>query len=899
MKSLMGAVLFGCCLSLPVAAATYEAPVDARKGADATFVQAPTAARDGNKVKITFTVSAPTDVEVAILDAKGQVVRHLAAGLLGKNAPAPFQKNSLSQEIVWDGEDDLGKPAKGALFKARVRIGSRATLEKYLGWDGNTLSPVASLAVGEKGELYVLMRSWVSRGRTELRVFDRNGKYLRTLMPYSAKTPPERTKSVGHLMIDGQRIPIVFSGHAHALHPLAMGLKDQTMAWNPNGHLVVVSSIGTAFEHGIPRHLLAFHPEGGAPDGMRFVGPELRTPTGMMWGVGDAKVPCFDHLACSPDGKHIYYAPSTHTSRHAVFRLHWGEDKGSGVEDAFLGEDFHPGHDNTHLNDPQGLATDPTGNIYVCDRGNNRIMIFDAKGDYLGQFPCEDPQQIAVHPKGGVMYVACRQRRRGGQPKDTGPMSMSEYRRWKARQAARQTKWPKPRPPKLLKFSAWKRGEKPAVLARLDQGVGVIALDPGASPPKLWGKFGHSSVKPIIDRGGKLEVGGAINSGKGLYYPGYIVPDPKRNRVLIQGLSAKYTTRAVDLTTGEKKTLLKRTSEAAIAPDGTIFATSTYQSNLMLRFDPDGRPLPFVGSKSNKVRTRPYMSLGLGLGQRGLCVAPNGDVYFIRAAMSRGVQARVDVYGPDGKLKKAALIDGMGIGDCGIGVDARGNIYVGANVKPQDKLYQTGFEGKVPATDWLCWAQWTWHYRPRPWYFCMRNEYLYHWGAVFKFGPEGGAFYGRGSMMYGGRRNRALVADAENAPESAPEYRSGYLYQRVKVVGAKWRYPGMGIIPSSERLWGDPACVCMTSRLAVDPYGRVFAPNVFRFCVEMLDTDGNQLARIGKYGNADDRGPEPHFAWPAFVGVAADKVYVSDSVNRRIVIIGLEYAARAVCPVPG
>jgi len=898
MRHPLRALLFLSLACGPAAAATFEAPRDTRGHANAAFTAKPKAVKRDGRVAIRFAVSAPTDVEVAVLDARGKVVRHLAAGLLGPNAPAPFRKDALAQTINWDGKDDLGRAAQGGPFRVRVRAGSQARLEKYLGWDGNTLSPLVSLAVGERGELYVLMRSWVSRGRTELRVFDRDGKYLRTIMPYSAKTPPARTKSVGHLMVDGQRLPVVFSGHSHSLYPLTMGLKNQNMVWNPKGFLVVVSTIGTAFEHGLPRHLLAFHPEGGAPQGVPFVGPELRTPTGIMWGVGDAKVPCFDHLACSPDGKYVYYAPSTHTSRHAVFRLQWDEDKGAGVEDAFLGEDFHPGHDATHLNDPQGLATDRRGNIYVCDRGNSRVMIFNAKGETLGQFPCEDPEQIAVHPKTGAMYVACRMRRPGGQPKDIGPMSMAEYRRWKARHAERKARWPKPRPPKLLKFSAWKPGEKPTLLARLNQGVGVIALDPTASPPKLWARFRYSSVKPIVDRGDRFEVGDAINNGKGLYYPGYITPDPDRNRVLVQGLSAQYVTRAVDLATGEKKSLLKGTSEVAIAPDGSIYATGTYQSNALLRFSPDGKPLPFVGSDSSKIRTKPYTSLGLGLGQRGLAVAPNGDIYFVRAAQSRGVQARVDVYGPDGRLKRAALVDGMGIGDCGIGVDARGSIYLGANVKPKNKLYQAGFEKKVPATDWLCWAQWTWHYRPRPWYFCMRNEYLYHWGAVFKFGPAGGAFYGRGSMLYGGRRNRALVADAENAPESAPEYRSGYLYHRVKVVGAQWRYPGMGIVPSSERLWGDPSCVCMTSRLAVDPYGRVYAPNVFRFCIEMLDTNGNRIARVGRYGNADDRAGGIHFAWPAFVGVAGDGLYISDSVNRRIVALRMTYGATGECAVP-
>jgi hypothetical protein len=281
-----------------------------------------------------------------------------------------------------------------------------------------------------------------------------------------------------------------------------------------------------------------------------------------------------------------------------------------------------------------------------------------------------------------------------------------------------------------------------------------------------------------------------------------------------------------------------------------------------------------------------------------MCVSGTGDVYLLRNSRERGVQSRLDVFGPDGKLKRAALVDGMGIGDCGIGVDAAGNLYLGANVKPPDRLFQEGFTGKVPAVDWLCWAQWRWHYRPRPWHFCMRNEYLYHWGAVFKFGPEGGAFYGRGSRHYRGGGARAKVADLDNAPPGGPDYRSGYLYHKCTVAGARWRYAGMGIVPASERYWGDPSCVCLTSRLAVDPYGRVFAPNCFRFCVEVVDTNGNRIERVGRYGNADDRGPAIHFAWPAFVDVAGGKLYVADSVNRRISVVAFDHAATAERPVP-
>jgi hypothetical protein len=93
--------------------------------------------------------------------------------------------------------------------------------------------------------------------------------------------------------------------------------------------------------------------------------------------------------------------------------------------------------------------------------------------------------------------------------------------------------------------------------------------------------------------------------------------------------------------------------------------------------------------------------------------------------------------------------------------------------------------------------------------------------------------------------------------------------------------------------------------LAVDGFSRVFVPDVFRFSVDMLDTNGNHIARIGHYGNADSAGPgskipEPEiaFAWPAFTAVAGEKLYVSDTVNRRITVVRVESADEVECAIP-
>src|SRR5262245_6931627 len=78
-----------------------------------TFTKMPTAVKSGDKLKIDFAVDRNTDVAVYIEDAQGKVIRHLAGGVLGKNAPEPLQSNALAQSLEWDGKDNCGKAAAG------------------------------------------------------------------------------------------------------------------------------------------------------------------------------------------------------------------------------------------------------------------------------------------------------------------------------------------------------------------------------------------------------------------------------------------------------------------------------------------------------------------------------------------------------------------------------------------------------------------------------------------------------------------------------------------------------------------------------------------------------------------------------------------------------------------
>src|SRR5262245_47233465 len=98
------------------------------------FAKAPQAMRSGDTITITFTLSAATDVEVAILDAMGNIARNVAAGVLGgKNPPPAPLAAGLAQRLTWDGKNDLGEAAAGGPFQARVRAGTSVGFGRFLG----------------------------------------------------------------------------------------------------------------------------------------------------------------------------------------------------------------------------------------------------------------------------------------------------------------------------------------------------------------------------------------------------------------------------------------------------------------------------------------------------------------------------------------------------------------------------------------------------------------------------------------------------------------------------------------------------------------------------------------------------------------------------------------------
>jgi DNA-binding beta-propeller fold protein YncE len=142
-----------------------------------------------------------------------------------------------------------------------------------------------------------------------------------------------------------------------------------------------------------------------------------KTAVSGKWGKGskeDRLTETGASLAASPDGKTLYatgYRECTgrrmpDRGTHVVYSFGGKDDQAK----IFIGELYQPGAGEEHLNTPIGIATDKAGNVYVADRENNRVAVFEPDGSYLGELPFDRPDRVEVHPGSGAVYVLGGQR---------------------------------------------------------------------------------------------------------------------------------------------------------------------------------------------------------------------------------------------------------------------------------------------------------------------------------------------------------------------------------------------------------------------------------------------------------------------------------------------------------
>jgi len=120
---------------------------------------------------------------------------------------------------------------------------------------------------------------------------------------------------------------------------------------------------------------------------------------------------------------------------------------------------------------------------------------------------------------------------------------------------------------------------------------------------------------------------------------------------------------------------------------------------------------------------------------------------------------------------------------------------------------------------------------------------------------------------------------------------------------------GFGVAPN-----GNVVVSCWNARPALDLFARSFATELGRCRVAILDTNGNLIMRIGKYGSVDDGlplitdggpekprsigGNEVALAKPAYLATHTDRrLFIADYGNYRILSVNLGYHAEETLPM--
>lgn len=812
----------------------------------AGFTAKPTASSAGGGVKISFAVSGATDVEVAIIDGQGRVVRHLAAGVLGgKNPPPPPLKAGLAQELTWDGKDDAGREVadaaqQGGPLTVRVRLGMSVAFGRIIGadpWTG-TLGGNNGLAAAPDGTLYVKIASIVGGLHYampwHLRQFDRTGKYRKTLLPYGPTTDPARTPAFK--LIDTGEKQLVPANQT-PLDPVLFYLGD-SMAARTAGNCV-------AFLDDRAGKLNLVAVDGS--NAIRSV-PMRKSPDSLKWATVTPIV------ALSPDGKTAYYSnlavipynprslaeldqkfPQGRVYRHRL-------DQDGAVAEKFFDLPM------TRASDPKvwlpnawnkrsaavGIDTDAKGNVLVCDLLDQQVVEISPDGRQLSATRIDWPDQVAVNRKTGQLYVVCRR------PLPNGGTAPGE----------------------LVKISG--RGESGKVVARLplDNVLGTsIAVDESGDVPVVW-LGGGEQVARVEDRGDKLEVvARPANADKNaIGFVCYADVDPAGDTVYVtEGMGKVWRYNGQ---TGQGGLTPIRACDLAVGPGGLVYAwgnTGSW-SGPITRYTADLKPAPLEATGKN---TYGQLACRYGRGNSvgGLDVDPRGWVY----ATNGGNNCAVQVWDADGKQVQfggrsstgpddaapgsvdyrppgPAMISGMTDQSGSIRVDSAGNVYVLQIGHPKGHVPPAGFAND-PA-------------------------YLRCTGTIYKFGPAGGQFVK-------GRPDGALLAYS-----TACGPISGAWNSTVSV------------------------CHCTKPRFELDGYGRLYIPNPFTYKVTVRDNADNEIVALGGYGNFDAQGPdsaEPRpeipLGWPITVGASDKSIYVGDSLNTRIVRADKKFAAEESCQI--
>jgi hypothetical protein len=884
-----------------------------------------------DRYEISFAVKGYCDVTVGLIDAQGQVVRHLAAGVLGRNAPEPFQKNTLKQKIFWDGKDDLEnyvrEPGK---LRVRVMLGLKPEFDKRLGGtDGRNLPGyVFGMAVGADAA-YVFAKGHGNHGSVSVRKFDRDGKYLLSLIPPPANIPLENLNGYGYVEYE-KGVRAVHSINIHEtcarngfLLPDICGKGAASCRLALVGNRLYYLNAGKSLLSGVAPSLLHYLITDGSSE---LVGLKGR-PFAANGGHFNPRI------AASPDGKKICMVGLEGGSGgNAPVVLVADAD---GHEPAKILIGGKPGSDPQSLNNPTDIGCDAQGRIYVADQLNNRIQIFSPDGKFLKTIACERAHVLGVHQKTGAIYVKHAGRVEG--------KTVDRLTKFKSFDEPTAEFHMDGYPAGLMAVDSW--SAKPRIwLAGAgfeSNTAGVSGKGPGVT---IWEEDGKGWKKIAdFDEEAKKEAGEQYLgrfSGIGATGGDKVVCDPLREKLYYRG-------RIFDLNSGKilgNVRLPYSTDDFVFDKRGYMhchFNPGFYVPGVG-RLDPSfnqeggiaGHPeVPYdygeeaVGRWNQQwkgilpVKDQPgakFFQDGIGVNMRG-DVAVQSNIYYVPKMEDAGVA-----------FARAGINDRLQRGEYHDTNEARRfERHIEELKRKGEDIYSIK---RTPGVSLHGGMVWTFDYTGELRQECAVNAGLFvngvqidEEGKVYLVNSRTRVFDGRpfldqqagiigeeaklsfgvaftGTLMKTAGKDVKILSDNAVIPLDPKPDRPQVL--RHGAVGSwtenvEWLYAGASPIVSG-------GCSCPKQLFHADWYKRTFVPEAYRHSLGVVDANGNLIMHLGRYGNFDSGegakskipvgGDNIACFMPRFIS-GSDNYLAFDDRGERLVVLRLAYHTEETVPI--
>ncbi len=882
------------------------------------FTQKPTLSQKGDAVTIRFASKAYCDATVVVQRKDGHIVRHLASGVLGPNAPIPLQPNALEQTLIWDGKDELGAYVDNpAELQVRVSLGLSARFEKTLHWHPKKRCGMRKMprCEAQPEGVYVYEGSGVEY----VRLFNHEGQYVRTIHPFPSDTLAKVKGLRWNTFPDGHKA-VQPKGYWRSTYMLG-GEGDTRSKWGSSARAFTVRNGQIA---SVSDRLCRLS-TGEAPQVASIYGPKTGIPYEPQ------------SIALSPDGQWLYLTGcymainknqvSTHLARikwqHGVYRMPYAGDQTAKLWQGSI----EPGKDAKHFDQPASVCVDAKGRVYIADHRNDRVQIFSPAGDLLKTLPVQGPAILQIHHKTQELYVFswCMALAFGyGTKPHKTRAALRVFDPFKSFQATQDIPLP------LQHYEGTTRGFMSS--PHFDEAPYRATLDSYSNPPTVWlGTYWQRRGEPIdsglsryrIQAGNSLVLLEKWNQVVKKEVKQWKPPKYQRQRMFVDsrngtlyvaedGKKAFDTLTKIDPNTGDTEiiTLPYTTEDVAIDGSGHILLRC---DRLIGRFDlATLREVPFdygeerIVKWSSSSRGGSLISALVLPGNRpvwwhesGMGVTPKGEVvvsccnsswakqeqppkgskgstgskYSPQIYPGRYRYSEIHIWDKHGKMIAEDVVKGVMDGH-GTYIDPRGDVYY---LLGGHRVYK-GKKDFFPLT-----------------------------GCIAKFKQ------GKG-QLYAQRKSEGVPvgfspdhADTDNLPEVS----SGTL-GRFRIKDAEWIFPGVGYIHPTA------PCQCWKSRFTVDHFGRVFAPETIRNQIAVLDTNGNLMLHIGQYGNIDDGlplvedqryrmqkprsigGDEVALTYPNYVVSDSDRrLFIADGANYRILSVQLNYQANEILSLNG